>query len=53
MKIINLSHVHYNIQEVLIAARDKLVKHYRKMNYIYCIVLIPDPRYKKETSQIF
>lgn len=30
------------------AGRDKLLKHYRKCNWIYCISLILDPRYKIE-----
>lgn len=31
------------------AARDKLIKYYNKTNWIYCVVLILDPRHKKET----
>ena len=30
------------------AARDKILKHYNKTNWIYCIVLILDPRHKIE-----
>ena len=30
------------------AGRDKLLKHYRKCNWIYCISLILDPRHKTE-----
>lgn len=30
------------------AARDKILKHYNKTNWIYCIVLILDPRHKVE-----
>lgn len=30
------------------AGRNKLIKHYRKCNWIYCISLILDPRYKIE-----
>lgn len=28
------------------AGRDKILKHYKKCNWVYCIVLILDPRYK-------
>lgn len=31
------------------AARDKIVKHYNKTNWIYCVVLILDPRHKVDT----
>lgn len=31
------------------AARDKILKHYRKTNWIYAAVLILDPRHKLET----
>lgn len=36
--------------EILIAAyqngRDKMLKHYKKFNWIYCVALILDPRIK-------
>lgn len=35
--------------EALQAARDKIVKHYSKTNWIYCVALILDPRHKTET----
>lgn len=31
------------------AGRDKLLKHYRKTNWMYCVALILDPRHKYET----
>lgn len=31
------------------AAHDKMVKHYRRANWVYCAVLILDPRHKAET----
>lgn len=31
------------------AARDKIVKHYNKTNWMYCVALILDPRHKVET----
>lgn len=31
------------------AARDKIVQHYNKTNWIYCVVLILDPRHKVDT----
>ncbi|XP_044018781.1 uncharacterized protein LOC122859328 [Aphidius gifuensis] len=31
------------------AGRDKILKHYHKSNWIYCAVLILDPRHKLET----
>lgn len=34
------------------AARDKLIKHYTKSNWIYCVILILDPRHKVETFQL-
>lgn len=41
------------IDELLILAlqggRDKMLKHYRKCNWIYCAVLVLDPRFKVET----
>lgn len=33
------------------AGRDKLLKHYNKTNWIYCAVLILDPRHKLETFE--
>lgn len=34
---------------VVQAARDKMLKHYHKTNWIYCITLILDPKHKVET----
>lgn len=34
------------------AARDKILKHYKKTNWIYCISLILDPRHKAETFDL-
>jgi len=34
------------------AARDKILKHYKKTNWIYCITLILDPRHKTETFNL-
>lgn len=31
------------------SARDKILKHYKKTNWVYCVVLILDPRHKVET----
>ncbi|XP_072375514.1 uncharacterized protein [Diabrotica undecimpunctata] len=31
------------------AARDKIIKHYKRTNWMYCVVLILDPRHKVET----
>lgn len=31
------------------AARDKILKHYTRTNWMYCVVLILDPRHKAET----
>lgn len=31
------------------AGRDKILKHYRKFNWVYCALLILDPRFKLET----
>lgn len=31
------------------AARDKIIKHYDRSNWMYCVVLILDPRHKVET----
>lgn len=39
------------IHDASIAARDKLVKHYRKTNWMYGVVLILDPRHKVKTFQ--
>lgn len=36
-------------QSALHAAKAKLLKHYHKTNWIYCAVLILDPRHKTET----
>lgn len=33
-------------------ARDKILKHYKKTNWIYCISLILDPRHKAETFDL-
>lgn len=44
--------VHGVMFDAIIAARDKLVKHYVKANWIYCVVLILDPRHKVETFQL-
>ncbi|CAH1114784.1 unnamed protein product [Psylliodes chrysocephalus] len=42
-----------NVDEALIlslqVARDKILKHYDKTNWMYCVVLILDPRHKVET----
>lgn len=37
------------IQSALQSALDKLMKHYSKTNWVYCAVLILDPRFKVET----
>ncbi|CAF4842459.1 unnamed protein product [Pieris macdunnoughi] len=34
------------------AARDKMLKHYKKSNWIYCTTLILDPRHKAQTFDI-
>jgi len=34
------------------AARDKLIKYYNKTNWIYCVVLLLDPRHKLETFNL-
>jgi len=34
------------------AARDKLIKYYDKTNWIYCVVLLLDPRHKLETFNL-
>lgn len=34
------------------AARDKMLKHYRMTNWIYCTTLILDPRHKAETFDL-
>lgn len=39
------------INESVAAARDKLNKHYMKANWMYCVVLVLDPRHKIETFQ--
>lgn len=39
------------LHEAAIAAHDKLAKHYTKSNWMYCVVLILDPRHKVETFQ--
>lgn len=43
------------VDEILIfalqAARDKMLKHYHKTNWVYCIALILDPRHKIETFE--
>lgn len=36
------------VTNALYAAKEKLLKHYNKCNWIYCIVLILDPRFKIE-----
>lgn len=43
-----------NIQDevLLFAGQNKLLKHYRKCNWIYCISLILDSRYKTEGFNI-
>jgi len=33
-------------------ARDKILKHYKKTNWIYCVSLILDPRHKAETFDL-
>lgn len=42
-----------NVDEILIksfqAARDKIVQHFQKTNWVYCAVLVLDPRHKVET----
>ncbi|XP_033217288.1 uncharacterized protein LOC117173036 [Belonocnema kinseyi] len=40
------------LAKALKAAVDKILKHYRKTNWIYCIVLILDPCHKVETFQL-
>lgn len=32
----------------IIKGRDKLIKHYKKCNWIYCVALLLDPRFKLE-----
>lgn len=34
------------------AGRDKLLKHYNKTNWIYCVALILDPRHKMESFNV-
>lgn len=34
------------------AARDKLIKYYNKTYWIYCVVLLLDPRHKLETFNL-
>ncbi|CAD6203840.1 GSCOCG00009825001-RA-CDS, partial [Cotesia congregata] len=34
------------------AARDKMLKHYKKTNWFYCTTLILDPRHKVETFDL-
>lgn len=34
------------------AARDKMLKHYKKTNWVYCATLILDPRHKSETFDL-
>ena len=42
--------------EVLLLAmqsgRDKILKHYRKANWVYCVALILDPRHKLEAFDL-
>lgn len=44
-------YINSTLNESIIAARDKLMKHYEKSNWMYCVVLILDPRHKVETFQ--
>ena len=37
------------IKDCLIAARNKILKHYNRTNWMYCVSLISDPRHKLET----
>lgn len=50
-----LKDVRTQVQEILLdaleAAIEKLLKHYRKFHWVYCVVLILDPRHKIETFQ--
>ncbi|XP_015118459.1 uncharacterized protein LOC107042094 [Diachasma alloeum] len=43
------------VDEILIeafqAARDKIIKHYNKTNWVYCAALILDPRHKVSTFE--
>lgn len=32
----------------LVKGRDKLIKHYKKCNWVYCVALLLDPRFKLE-----
>lgn len=38
-----------NVILALNALRDKILKHYNKPNWIYCVSINLDPRHKKET----
>lgn len=44
----NRSGIDENLLQGYVAARDKMLKHYRKTNWIYCIALVLDPRFKLE-----
>lgn len=35
-----------------LAGRDKMLKHYKKTNWIYCVSLILDPKHKEETFDL-
>lgn len=45
-----------DVEEFLILAfqsgRDKMLKHYKKTNWLYCACFIIDPRHKMETFEI-
>ena len=40
-----------SVQSALQSAYDKLMKHYSKTNWVYCAVLMLDPRHKEETPE--
>lgn len=49
---IRKSGVEIQIRNALEAALEKLLKHYSKFNWMYCAVLILDPRFKLEAFQL-
>lgn len=48
-KIINPTLIDSQIKEAILTAREKLIKHYDKCNWLYCVAVILDPRQKLET----
>ncbi|XP_043475867.1 zinc finger BED domain-containing protein DAYSLEEPER-like [Leptopilina heterotoma] len=49
---IRKSGVEIQIKNALEAATEKILKHYSKFNWMYCAVLLLDPRFKLETFQL-